>query len=125
MRIYFLNYEDLIEIHSDQIHRYGGKEGIRDKGLLLSAISQPSATFEGQYLHPAIFDKAAAYLFHICQNHPFIDGNKRVAMTSSLMFLAINEYDFDFHEEKLEALVRSVSQGKCQKDQISKFLSGY
>jgi death on curing protein len=98
MRIYFLTIEEILEIHADQIIRYGGKNGVRDHNLLLSAIAQPLSTFDGQYLHKTIYDKAAAYLFHISQNHPFIDGNKRVALVSALMFLAMNDYSIDYHE---------------------------
>ncbi len=112
-----------MEIHSDQIHRYGGKKGIRDQNLLLSAIAQPQAMFEGQYLHQTIHDKAAAYLFHICQNHSFFDGNKRVAVVSSLMFLALNHSPIDYEEHELENMVRSVAEGKIKKDKIADFLS--
>lgn len=87
MVIYFLSLEDVLEIHADQIQRYGGKMGIRDQKLLLSAIAQPSSKFDGKYLHKSLHKKAAAYLFHICMNHPFIDGNKRVALVSMLVFL--------------------------------------
>src|SRR5258708_6289546 len=106
-----------------QLKRYGGKKGIRDEALLLSALSQPFASFHGNYLHKTIFDKAACYLFHICQNHPFIDGNKRVATVSSLIFLTLNNYPIDFDEKKLENLVWSVAQGKTKKEEISIFLS--
>lgn len=122
MELYFLTLEDILEIHADQIKRYGGKKGIRDQNLLLSAIAQPHMTFEGQYLHRTIHDKAAAYLFHLCQNHPFIDGNKRVATVSALVFLAMNDQPIDFNENKLETFVRSVAEGKAKKKEISIFL---
>jgi death-on-curing protein len=70
-----------------------------------------------------MYDKAAAYLFHICQNHPFIDGNKRVAAVSALMFLAMNNCSTDYKENELEKLVRSIAEGKAKKDQIALFLS--
>jgi death on curing protein len=123
MAIYFLTFEDILEIHGDQIDRYGGRKGIRDKGLLLSAIAQPYSTFHGQYLHETMQDKAAAYLFHICQNHPFIDGNKRVATVSALAFLSMNDCSIDFNEAKLEKLTLSVATGKAKKPEISAFLS--
>lgn len=123
MEIYFLTLEDVLEIHEDQIKRYGGKTGIRDHNLLLSAISQPLTTFDGQYLHKTFFDKASAYLFHICQNHPFIDGNKRTALMSSLMFLAMNHCPCDYQETALERLVLEVAEGKTKKDVISAFFS--
>lgn len=123
MQIYFLTFADILEIHADQIARYGGRKGIRDQNLLLSAIAQPQTTFDGQYLHNTLHDKAAAYLFHICQNHPFIDGNKRVATVSALMFLAMNDLPIDYNENELEQLTRSVAEGKTKKGAISVFLA--
>lgn len=123
MILYFLTLEDVLEIHTDQINRYGGKKGIRDQNLLLSAIAQPSSTFERKYLHSTIHDKAAAYLFHLCQNHPFIDGNKRVAAVSALIFLAMNDLPLDYNENDLETLVRSVARGESKKNEVAVFLS--
>ena len=123
MKLYFLTLEDILEIHRDQIDRYGGTKGIRDQNLLISAIAQPHSSFGGDYLHVTIPGKAAAYLFHICQNHPFCDGNKRAATASALMFLAMNDYPFDFNENKLEKLVRAVAEGKIKKPEIADFLS--
>lgn len=121
MVLYFLTLEDVLEIHSDQIKRYGGKEGIRSQHLLLSALAQPSSMFEGKYLHHSLYEKAAAYLFHICQNHPFIDGNKRVALVSTLIFLDLNHHSISYREEQLEDLVLSVAKGKIKKEQIVSF----
>lgn len=101
LQTYFLTLDDVLEIHADQIKRYGGRDGVRDQGLLLSAIAQPFGTFNGQYLHKTFHDKAAAYLFHICRNHPFIDGNKRTALVSALMFLAANHLPIDYDEKEL------------------------
>lgn len=123
MSIYFLTFEDVLEIHQDQLNRYGGKQGIRDKNLLLSAIAIPLSTFDGQHLHKTLYDKAAAYLFHICQNHPFIDGNKRVALVSALIFLAMNNLSIDYNEHALELLTRSVAEGKTKTPEIAVFLS--
>ena len=123
METYFLTLEDVLEIHTDQLKRYGGKTGIRDHNLLLSAIAQPFSTFDGQYLHKTFSDKAGAYLFHICQNHPFIDGNKRTALVSALMFLAMNNCPFDFEETELEQLARSVAEGKIKKETVALFFS--
>lgn len=123
MDLYFLTLEDVLEIHQDQINRYGGRPGIRDQNLLLSALSQPPSAFGGQYLHTTIYDKASAYLFHICQNHPFIDGNKRVATVSALMFLALNNYSYDYKEAELEKIALSTAAGKMKKVDIADFLS--
>ena len=123
MSIYFLTLEDVIQIHIDQLNRYGGREGIRDQNLLLSAIAQPASTFDGRYLHSTLYDKAAAYLFHISQNHPFIDGNKRVALVSGLMFLFVNDCAIDYEQEALEKLVFEVAKGKLGKPEIACFLA--
>lgn len=123
MDLYFLTLDDVLEIHKDQIDRYGGKTGIRDQNLLLSALAQPYSAFEGRFLHKTIFDKAAAYLFHICQNHPFIDGNKRVGAVSALLFLSMNDYSIDFKGDALEKLVRTVAQGKSKKADIAAFFN--
>lgn len=123
MSLYFLSLSNVLEIHTDQINRYGGSPGIRDQNLLLSAIAQPYATFDRKYLHNTIYDKASAYLFHICQNHPFIYGNKRVALTSSLMFLGMNGYSIDYNQIDLEELTLSVAQGQYVKEMISSFLT--
>ena len=75
----FLTFDEILEIQEDQIRRYGGVGGVSDGKLLSSAIAQPQATFGGVFLHSNLFAMAAAYLFHICQNHCFVDGNKRTA----------------------------------------------
>src|SRR3989337_3893914 len=71
------------------------------------------STFDGQYLHKTLHEKASAYLFHLCQNHPFIDGNKRVAHVSALMFLSMNDCSIDYNERALEQLVRGVAEGEA------------
>jgi death-on-curing protein len=75
----FLTLDEVLEIHRDQIARHGGSAGIRDIGLLNSAIAMPTATFGSQFLHSDIYEMAAAYLFHLVQNHPFIDGEVKKA----------------------------------------------
>ncbi|TGL21024.1 type II toxin-antitoxin system death-on-curing family toxin [Leptospira levettii] len=116
----FLSIEDVILIHKNQIELYGGAADIRDHGLLESAINQPMATFDGVCLHPSLFDKAAAYLFYLCKNHPFLDGNKRVALASSLVFLDINGYDILDPNEILYDFVIGVAEGKFKLEEIKK-----
>src|SRR5215469_6751725 len=99
--IKFLTLSEILLILEDQIRNYGGIYGVSDLKLLDSAIYMPESSFEGQYLHKTIPAMAAAYSFHICQNHPFLDGNKRVALASSLVFLDINGYDFNCDDEML------------------------
>src|SRR5437660_10161305 len=111
----FLSLDEVLEIHCDQLARYGGAEGIRDLGLLQSALAQPAATFGGQFLHADLFEMAAAYLFHVVQNHAFVDGNKRVGTVAALVFLDLNAVDVAAPEDDLEALVVSAAQSQADK----------
>ena len=117
----FLTLGEVIEIHRDQIERYGGDPGLRDLSLLQSAVAMPAAGFGGCYLHTDLYEKAAAYLFHIMQNHPFIDGNKRTGAVASLVFLSLNELDLEADEEEFERLVLGVAQGKIDKASVAEF----
>ncbi|MCK4659796.1 MAG: type II toxin-antitoxin system death-on-curing family toxin [Phycisphaerae bacterium] len=83
----FLRVDEILHVHQDQIERYGGHASIREVGLLLSAIAMPQASIGGEFLHHDLFEMAAAYLFHIVQNHPFVDGNKRTGAAVALVFL--------------------------------------
>jgi len=117
----FLTLGEVIEIHRDQIERYGGDPGIRDLGLLQSALAIPAAGFGGRYLHTDLFEMAAAYLFHITQNHPFIDGNKRTGAVASLVFLSLNGVEVEADEEEFERIVLGVAEGKIDKASVAKF----
>ena len=122
--MFFLDLADILMIHEDQIERYGGDPGVRDGGLLESAIAQPSAGFHGEYLHRDIYEMAAAYLFHICNNHPFIDGNKRTALAVCRTFLALNECDLDAtQEEKYESFM-SLARGELTEQQLAAWIRG-
>ena len=101
----FLSLDEVLEMHQQQIDRYGGSPGIRDSGGLQSALATPQATFGGEYLHSSIPAMAAAYLFHICQNHAFIDGNKRVGAAALFLFLGANGHALSCSEEEETAMV--------------------
>jgi len=121
----FLTMSEVLLILEDQIRNYGGVYGVRDINLLSSAIYMPESGFGGQYLHKTVPAMAAAYSFHICQNHPFIDGNKRVALASSLVFLDINEYEFNCKDEKLYNQIMNVAKGEIKKEELIKFYEKY
>lgn len=121
MDIVFLGLDEVLEIHRDQIRRYGGLTGVRDFGLLQSAISMPCATFEGAYLHQSLLEMASAYLFHLVQNHPFYDGNKRTGAVAAMVFMEMNGIDIRADEEAFEQLVRNVAAGKADKKAITAF----
>ncbi len=117
----FINVEDVIDYHNEIINEFGGSHGIRDLGLLISAVEMPKATMFGEDLHPTIFDKAAAYLFHIICNHPFIDGNKRSGTVVALTFLSCNEIILKYDSLELEELVVKVAESKVKKEEIALF----
>ena len=119
--IRFLAIEQVLAIHEDSIRRYGGDSGLRDRGLLESALATPQMTFGGSLLHTDLYSMAAAYLFHICSNHPFIDGNKRTAAATAAVFLEVNGYELTASEPELVDLVLAVAQGNLQKPEIAQF----
>lgn len=121
----FLTLDEVIAIHRDQIERYGGSPGIRDIELLKSAVAMPFAGYGGDYLHADIYEMAAAYLFHILRNHAFVDGNKRTGVVSALVFLMMNGIELNASEGKLEAMVRSVAEGKTDKAGAVSFFRKY
>jgi death-on-curing protein len=89
----FLTLEDVLDLHAQQLEQYGGSQGVRNIGLLESAVMTPQASFDGEYVHGDLFQMAAAYAFHIAENQPLVDGNKRTGLASCLVFLAINGYE--------------------------------
>jgi death on curing protein len=115
----FLTMAEVLLILQDQIRRYGGRYGVRDPGLLSSALAMPAASFEGKYLHHDKYEQAAAYAFHICQNHPFIDGNKRTALATALVFLDLNGIGIDDPKEELYEMMVDVAKGKKSKEEIA------
>jgi death-on-curing protein len=114
----FLTLSEVLQILENQIRNYGGAYGVRDINLLSSAMYMPESSYEGQYLHKTIPSMAAAYAYHICQNHPFIDGNKRVALAASLVFLDINGYEFNCNGEILYDEIMNLAKGDVKKDDL-------
>lgn len=117
----FIELGEVLLIHRDQLERYGGTVGIRDIKLLQSAVSVPKAGFADSYLHEDIFEMAAAYLYHIVRDHPFVDGNKRTGAVAELVFLALNDVEISVDEDELEAMVGSVAEGTATKTDIAAF----
>ena len=118
----FLSIEDVLELHEDQINRYGGSHGTRDLGLLLSAVEMPKASFGGEFLHADLYEMGSAYLFHIVRNHPFIDGNKRTGLAACIAFLGLNDLKLAADIDSLTNMVLDVAQGKLGKAAIAEFL---
>ena len=123
--IRFITLSEILLIYEDQIRRYGGTYGVRDITLLSSASYVPQSTFEGKYLHTTIPEMAAAYAFHICQNHALIDGNKRVALASALVFLDINGFDFNCSEDEIYNIMMSVASNNMKKEELVRIFSKY
>ena len=113
--ILFLELSDVLKIHEQQLEAFGGIHGIRDVGLLESAVATPQATFGGEYLHNDLFEMSAAYAFHISENQPFLDGNKRTALTSALVFLDINGFIVIDQEMKLYQALIDIANKKIDK----------
>lgn len=118
--ISFLTLAEVIEIHADQIQRYGGSDGVRDMNLLSSAVAMPYASFSGGFLHSDIYEMASAYAFHICQNHPFVDGNKRTALASALVFLELNGISISDPKGRLYDAMISLAEGEMNKMEFAK-----
>ncbi len=122
MTVVFLTLDEILAIHADQIERYGGRPGIRDLGLLQSALGVPAATFDAAFLHPSLHDMGAAYLFHLARNHPFVDGNKRTALMAMLAFLGLNGLRMNAEPDEVFELVSGVAAGRVSKAEVSVFL---
>jgi death-on-curing protein len=122
MAIRFVPKEVVLIIHSDLLQRYGGRPGLRDSGLLDSALAQPMITVGGKHANKTLFDKAAAYGFHICKNHPFVDGNKRVAFVVMNVFLQENGLELSAPEEDAYSVMMALASGQLTKPQLSAWL---
>ena len=120
--IKFLKKETILTFHQDQLVRYGGKAGIRDEKLLESALAQPEISYGGEYVHKGLFHMAAAYGFHLCQNHPFYDGNKRTALIAMYLFLFANGYQLVADKKSLFAIIMDLAKGNVSKDELRDYL---
>ena len=117
-----LTVERVQEIHQLAIDRFGGSDGIRDYSLLESAVSAPQATFGGESLFKDMIEIAAAYLFYLCRNHPFIDGNKRVALGACIVFLRINGFKPKPDGPEWESLTLDIAASRLNREQTTERL---
>ena len=122
MKPRFLSMDEVLQIHAHQLEVYGGSPGIRDLGSLESALAMPGAGFGEEYLHKDLFEMAAAYLFHLCQNHALVDGNKRVALASCRYFLHLNNLELRVDTDEWLTLTMSVARGAQEKSAVADFL---
>jgi len=114
----YLSTGAILYLHEQLIKSFGGASGIRDEGALRSAIARPKSTFGGQSLYPSLVEKAAALLESLCLNHPFVDGNKRVAYTAAGMLLELNGWRLTADVEDAVAFMLEVAGGKRGKEEI-------
>jgi death-on-curing protein len=120
--INFIPKKVILYFHEQLIQIYGGSPGIRDESLLNSAIQQPKSSFDGNYLHNSIFEMASAYGFHLCKNHPFIDGNKRVALAAMDTFLQNNGYEISASEKETYKIIIELSAENLSKSELTQWL---
>jgi len=117
----FLTYDQVIEMHHLQIEEFGGMQGVRDEGLLISALAQPKSGFGDEYFHKDLYEMAAAYLFHLISNHPFYDGNKRIAALAAAVFLEVNGCIVIAEEDEFEKITLETAQGEKNKSDLAQF----
>jgi death-on-curing protein len=111
--------DDVVAIHARQLEVFGGARGIRDPWLLESAVAQPQSSFGGEFFHDGLYAMAAAYLFHLVRNHPFVDGNKRAGLLAALVFLDVNGITIEHPTPALYELTMAVAEGRIEKPAIA------
>lgn len=121
----FFEFEQVTRIHCSLIAKTGGLEGIRDKNLLDSALKVPFQTFDGKDLYPDILDKATQLCFSLINNHPFSDGNKRIGIHLTLLFLKINNVQLNYVQQELIDLGFGIASSKLQKNDIRKWFENH
>ncbi|MGB5875177.1 MAG: type II toxin-antitoxin system death-on-curing family toxin [Bacteroidota bacterium] len=122
MATQFIPDSFVLQIHQDLLNRYGGRPGIRDRNLLAFALAQPQMTAGRKMVHRTIFEKAAAYGFHICRNHQFVDGNKRVALVLTDIFLDRNGWTLSASEQEAYGMMMDLATGKTTKRRLADWL---
>ena len=116
---FHLTVEIVREIHAEAIARFGGSDGVRDRALLESAVAAPKASFGGKSPYRDLAEVAAAYLYYLCRNHPFIDGNKRAALGSCIVFLRLNGVEPRPDGPEWEELVLAIAAGNLDREQAT------
>ncbi len=117
-----LTKEQILLLHSELIKETGGSDGIRDEGLLESALNVPFQSFDGIEAYPSIQQKAARLGFGIIKNHPFLDGNKRIGTHAMLVFLILNGIEIEYKQEELTQIILNVSSGDCKFENLAAWI---
>jgi death on curing protein len=118
----YLSLAEVLELHRRLVEQSGGGEGLRDAGLLESAVSQPQMTFGGQDLCPTLAEKAAALCFALIQNHPFVDGNKRIAHAAMETFLVLNGCELQAEVDQQERIIMNVAAGRAGREDLQRWI---
>ena len=121
----YLTPEQVLFLHSRLMAETGGGQGIRDLGMLLSALGRPKATFEGNELYPDLFSKAAALMDSLVRNHPFVDGNKRTAISATVLFLRLNGYRLGVENDEMVRFTMACAQSQVSLEEISDWFKCY
>jgi death-on-curing protein len=121
----YLTPEQVLFLHSRLIKETGGGQGVRNLGMLLSTLGRPQAAFEGKELYPDLFSKTAALMDSLVRNHPFLDGNKRTAITSAALFLRINGYRLVVENDEMVRFTMACAQSQLSLDQIADWFERY
>jgi death on curing protein len=119
---FHLTVDIVLEVHAEAIAQFGGSDGVRDLALLESAVAAPQATFGGKSPYADLVEIAAAYLYYLCQNHPFIDGNKRAALGACLVFLRLNGLRPRPDGKEWEELTLAVAASAINREEATKWL---
>jgi len=117
--IVYLSVAQVLQLHHVLLRAFGGREGLRDRGGLASAVARPAATFGGEDLYPDLAAKAAALMHSLLLNHPFVDGNKRVGVAAAELFLRVNGWELDAGDEELEEMAISIATGDVEAEALA------
>jgi death-on-curing protein len=118
----YLTAEQILFLHHRLIAETGGSYGVRDIGMLQSAVARPQAGFEGKELYPDLCSKAADLMHSLIQNHPFLDRNKRTAVAAAALFLRLNDHEFTAPNQQVESFTLGVARGEKEHSQITRWL---
>lgn len=121
----YLTVEEVLELHARLIEQSGRSAGLRDSGALASAIAQPRMTFAGEDLYPTMAQKAAALGYALAQNHPFVDGNKRVAHAAMEVFLVLNGYEIEASVDAQERVFLSLAAGEVEREELADWIEAH
>lgn len=121
----YINLSEVFELHRRIIRESGGATGLRDLNGLEAAVAQPHMTFGGSDLYPTLNEKAAALCHSIVQNHPFIDGNKRVGHAAMEVMLVVNGYEIHASDDDQESIILGLASGNVSRDELVEWLADH